>query len=426
MLLSSIFGVVDGIFVSNYAGTDTYSGATAFAAVNLIWPVPMVLGSVGYMLGIGGCALVSKVRGEGNAEKANGYFTMILFTSAIIGMLLSGLGLIALEGFAKLLGGQGVLLGLALDYGRVLMVFLPFFVFQTTFLPFLISAENPKFGLWTIAFAGLANAVLDMLLIWGLNLSVTGAAWATSISWVVGSVIPFLFFLLSKKSPLYIVRNTSFWDWKVLYKACSNGFSEFITNFSMSLVNLLYVYQLMRFEGEFGVAAYGVIMYVNVVFFAVYSGFVIGSSPIISYHYGANNLMEVKNLWHKSLTLLFISAIFVMLGAVLLSKPIAHLYASYDNELWSLTHRAFLIFSLSFVLTPFNIYGSAFFTALNNGTVSAVIAFSRSLLFQTLSVIVLPIKWGTDGVWAALPIAELVSLIVTIYFFIRLRSKYKY
>lgn len=426
MLLSSIFGVVDGIFVSNFAGTETYSGATAFAAVNLVWPVPMVLGSIGYMFGIGGCALVSKIRGEGDTERANGYFTMILFVSAVIGLLMSGLGLLTIESFANLLGGQGVLLELALEYGKTLMVFLPFFVLQTTFLPFLISAEDPKFRLWTISFAGLANVVLDVLLIWELKMSVTGAAWATSISWVIGGLIPILYFIIKRRTPLRIVRNFCLWNWKALGKACTNGVSEFVTNLSMSVVNLLCVYQLMRIEGELGVAAYGVIMYVNVVFFAVYSGFVMGSSPIISYHYGANNMKEVNNLWHKSVTLLFISAIIVMFAAVVLAKPIANLYAGYDSGLWDLTHRAFLIYSLSFILTPFNIYGSAFFTALNNGKVSALIAFSRTLLFQALAVMILPIEWGTDGVWAALPTAELVSLTLTILFFTRLKAKYSY
>jgi len=426
MLASSIFGVVDGIFVSNFAGTKSFSGATAFAAVNLIWPVLMVLGSFGYMFGIGGCALVSKIRGEGDANKANGYFTMILTASVLFAIILSVIGNLFLDRMAQLMGGEGMLLELSIQYGGILMMALPFYVLQTTFLPFLIAAEDPKFGLWTIVIAGVVNAVLDALLIWRLEMSVVGAAWATSASWIVGSIVPLLYFIFKRNAPLHTIKNMRTWSIQALFKACSNGMSEFVTNFSMSLVSILCVYQLMRLEGELAVAAYGVIMYVNVVFFATYSGFVMGSAPIVSYHYGAQNMKEVRNLWHKSLCILAISALFVMLAAELAASPIANLYASYDKELWRLTHRAFQIYSLSFILTPFNIYGSSFFTALNNGKVSAIIAFSRAFLFQTIAVLILPVRYGTDGVWAALPIAEAACLIITAYYFLRLKGRYNY
>ena len=418
MIFTSIYGVVDGVFVSNFVGE------TPFAAVNLIMPFCMLLGSVGFMIGTGGSALVSKYLGEGNSERANGIFSMLIYASAIFGALISVLGFIFIEPVAVLLGAEGDMIGYCVVYGRFLFVGIVPFVLQNIFQSFLIVAEKPQIGLGVTLAAGFTNMVLDALFVAAFQWGLEGAALATVISQMVGGVIPLVYFCFCKKcciklgKPLFYVKD--------LGKTCANGSSEMMTNISMSFVNILYNFQLMRFAGESGVSAYGVIMYTNFIFISVFLGYSIGVAPIISYHYGAQNHAELKNLFKKSLVFMGVSALILTAVAELLALPLAKIFVGYNQELLDMTVRAFMIYSLSFLVTGINIFGSSFFTALNNGVVSAVISFLRTLVFQVVAVLVLPIFFKLDGVWFSIIFAELVAVAVTFAFFVKMRKRYNY
>lgn len=418
MIFTSIYGVVDGIFVSNFVGK------TPFAAINLIWPVAMILGAVGFMIGTGGCALVSKIMGEGDKEKANEVFSMLIYVSMVIGMVLAILGFIFMRPIAILLGAEGDMVDDAAMYGRVLSVALPFFLLQNEFQSFLVAAEKPKLGLLITVAAGLTNIVLDPFLIIVLNKDLAGAAWATAISQMVGGFIPLMYFILSKKSILRLGKAS--FDSGALIKTCINGSSEMMTNISMSLVSMLYNFQLLKMAGENGVAAYGVIMYVNFIFVAAFIGYSVGSAPIVSFNYGAGNTDELKSLFKKSMTIILVAGILMTILGFWLASPLSHIFVGYDKELLEMTKRGFYIYTLSFLISGFNIYGSAFFTALNDGLVSAIISFLRTLLFQVVAVLVLPIFFKLDGIWYAVIMAEMLALMVTVGFLITKRRKYRY
>ncbi|MBQ8915169.1 MAG: polysaccharide biosynthesis C-terminal domain-containing protein [Clostridia bacterium] len=418
MIFTSIYGVVDGIFVSNFVGK------TPFAAINLIMPVCMIFGSIGFMVGTGGSALVSMTLGQGNSKRANEIFSMLIYVSLISSAVLAALGFIFLEPIAVALGAEGEMLKDCLTYGRILIPASVAFVLQNEFQSFLICAERPKLGLFVTVCAGVTNIVLDALLIAGLGLGLVGAAVATAISQIVGAVIPLLFFAFNKKSILRLTGAP--FDGKALLKTCANGSSEMMTNLSLSIVNILYNFQLISLAGEDGVAAYGVIMYINFIFISVFIGFSVGSAPIISYHYGAQNSSELKSLSKKSLALVAVCAVIMTAFAELLSAPLSGIFVGYDKALFEMTRRGFMIYSVSFLIMGFNIFASSFFTALNNGIVSAVLSFARTLLFQVISVLLLPIILGLDGIWLSITAAELFALGLSAFFFVKMRKRYDY
>ena len=418
MIFTSIYGVVDGIFVSNFVGK------TPFAAINLIMPVCMIFGSIGFMVGTGGSALVSMTLGQGNSKRANEIFSMLIYVSLISSAVLAALGFIFLEPIAVALGAEGEMLKDCLTYGRILIPASVAFVLQNEFQSFLICAEKPKLGLFVTVCAGVTNIVLDALLIAGLGLGLVGAAVATAISQIVGAVIPLLFFAFNKKSILRLTGAP--FDGKALLKTCANGSSEMMTNLSLSIVNILYNFQLISLAGEDGVAAYGVIMYINFIFISVFIGFSVGSAPIISYHYGAQNSSELKSLSKKSLALVAVCAVIMTAFAELLSAPLSGIFVGYDKALFEMTRRGFMIYSVSFLIMGFNIFASSFFTALNNGIVSAVLSFARTLLFQVISVLLLPIILGLDGIWLSITAAELFALGLSAFFFVKMRKRYDY
>jgi putative MATE family efflux protein len=418
MIFTSIYGVVDGLFVSNFVGK------TPFAAVNLIMPLLMILGALGFMIGTGGSAIVAKTMGEGNLEKANQYFSMLVYVTIAGGILLTILGQIGIRPVAMAMGATENMIDDCVLYGRILLVSLTAFMLQNVFQSFFVTAEKPQLGLGITVAAGLTNMVLDFLFIAVFHWGVAGAAVATALSQVVGGIVPIFYFMRSNNSRLRI--SSAKWDGRALLKACTNGSSELMTNVSMSLVNMLYNFQLMRLVGENGVAAYGVIMYVNLIFVSIFLGYSIGSAPIVGYHYGAANHGELKSLSRKSLTLIGIAGIVLTLLAVGLSDSLSKIFVGYDEELFALTKHGFRLYSLSFLVTGFNIFGSAFFTALNNGAVSATISFLRTLLFQIIVVLILPIFLGINGIWLAIVVAELMALVVTVLFFITKRKQYHY
>ena len=410
MLFTSIYGIVDGLCVSNFVGK------TAFAAVNLIMPVPMLVGTVGFMLGTGGSAIVGITLGEGDNAKADRYFSLFMSTALIAGIVLSVLGMLLLRPVAMMLGAEGEMLDYALRYGRVLMLSLPTFILQNMFQSFFVTAEKPHLGFYFTVGAGCTNMVLDVLLVGILHWSVEGAAIATMLSQVVGGLLPVFYFLNRNNTSLLHLCRPQF-EGGVLLKACVNGSSELMTNLSMSLVNILYNYQLLRFAGEDGVAAYGVIMYASFLFVAVFVGYAVGSAPIVSYHYGANNRKEVNNLYCKSLKLI---------GVVAVGMTIARFFVGYDENLLILTTRAFRLYGLSFLIMGFNVYASSFFTALGDGVTSALISFLRTLLFQVAAVLLLPLLLGIDGIWLAVTAAELAALLVSIGLFITRDRQFHY
>ncbi len=418
MIFTSIYGIVDGFFVSNFVSK------TAFAAVNLMMPLLMVLGAFGFMIGTGGTAIIAKTFGLGDKKLANRYFSFLVYVTVVSGVFLSLLGIVFAEPVARLLGAEGQMLRDSVVYCRFVLLGLPFFMLQNVFQSFFITAEKPKLGLVVIIAAGVTNMVLDALLVAVFDLGVTGAALATAISQLVGGVIPLIYFGMKNSSTLRLGR-TAFYT-RMLGATCINGSSELMSNISSSVVTILYNYQLMKFAGENGVAAYGAIMYVSFIFAAIFIGFAMGISPVVSFHYGAGGKGELKSLFKKSLMIIAVTSVLMTVLSLLLANPLSRLFVGYDTELLSITIRGFIIFSFVFLSMGFNIFGSAFFTALNNGGISALISFLRTLVFQCVSVILLPIFFELDGVWFSIIVGDLLSLTVTVICLVTLRKKYEY
>ena len=414
MLFTSIYNVVDGFFVSNFVGK------ASFAAVNLIMPLLMIGGAIGFMIGTGGSALIAKLLGAGEKEKANRIFSLLICTTVVIGITLSVFGMIFFRRIAFRLGARGEVLEDCVRYGMILLPSLVMFLLQNEFQSFLIVAEKPKLGLALTVAAGCTNIALDALFVAFFRWGLAGAAAATVISECIGGLIPLAYFIKPNKTPLRLTK--TYLDWNALFKTFTNGSSELMSNISMSVVSMLYNFRLIRFAGENGVAAYGVIMYIGFVFSAIFFGYMLGSSPIVSYHFGAGNRSELKNLFRKSIAFIAVIGIAMTAIAVLSAPKIAHIFVGYDEELHNLTVRALTLYSFAFLFTGFNIFGSAFFTALNDGFISALISFLRTLIFEVAAVLVLPSFFGIDGVWLAPLAAECAALAVTIACFIKMRK----
>lgn len=418
MIITSIYSMVDGLFVSNLVGGD------AFAAVNLIMPFVMIFSSVSFMLSTGGSALVAKFIGEGNKGKANEVFSMLIYVIIGFSVFSTIVGIVFIEPIAIMLGATPVLLDYSVSYGRILLLGLPFFMLQTTFQVFFIVAEKPNMGFLLSIVSGLTNVALDFLFIYFFRWGVVGAAAATGLSQFVGGAIPLVYFLKNNNSILRITKTK--WDWKALLKSSINGSSEMMTNVSMSLVSMLYNFQLIKLAGENGVAAYGVIMYVGFIFVSIFIGFSIASAPIISYNYGARKHSELKNIFKKSVNLILFFSLLLTLMSELLAVPLSKIFVGYDAQLLTITVRAFRIFAISFLFSGINMFASSFFTALNNGIISALISFLRTLVFQVIMILLLPKIWGVDGVWLAVVVAEILTLFVSVFFFITANKHYHY
>lgn len=418
MVFTSLYSVVDGFFVSNFVGK------TPFAAVNFIMPVLMILGSVGFMFGAGGSALVSKTMGEGEPDKARRLFSLFVYSTAVCGVILAVISFFMIRPLAAFMGAEGEMLDNCVLYGRVLLLSLPFFMLQFEFQSFFITAERPQMGLVVTVVCGLANMVLDALFMAVFSWGLVGAAAATAVSQMLGGLIPILYFCRAKTCVLWLTKTKI--NGRALLKACTNGSSELMSNISMSIVSILYNFQLMRYAGENGIAAYGVLMYVNMIFLAVFIGYSTGVAPVVGYHYGAENHSELKGLLKKSYVVIGIFAVAMFGLAELLAGTLAGIFVGYDGELMEMTERAFMIYSVSFLFSGIAIYGSSFFTALNDGLTSALISFLRSLLFQVAAVIILPLVFGIDGIWFSVVAAELVAAVMTILFISVKRRKYQY
>lgn len=418
MVFVSIYGVVDGFFVSNFAGK------TSFASINLIMPFVMILGGVGFMVGTGGTALVSQKLGEGDGKTANRYFSMMIILTTILGIILTVIGLIFTENVAILFGATPEMLGDCALYGRIVIAFTTAFMLQNVFQSFFIAAEKPKLGLISTIMAGCTNIVLDAVLVGLMGLGVAGAAFATGISQCVGGIFPLIYFLRPNSSVLRLTKTKL--EVRPLLRACANGSSELMTNISSSVVSIVYNFQLMKYIGENGVSTYGVMMYIQFIFIAIFVGYSIGCAPVVGFNYGAQNHYELKNMLRKSVSFMAIAGVTLVALSAVLASPLAKIFVGYDAELYEQTRHAFRIFSLCFLLAGFNIFTSSFFTALGNGAISAAVSFMRTLVFQISSVIILPLIFGVDGIWMANVVAEIFAFALSLMFLIVKRKKYGY
>lgn len=418
MIFTSIYGVVDGFFVSNFVGK------TPFAAVNFIMPFLMILGSVGFMFGTGGSALISKTMGEGDKERAKRLFSLFIYISVGCGIVIAVLGFIFIRPIAGLLGAEGTMLDNCVTYGRIILAALPAYMLQYEFQSFFVTAEKPQLGLAVTIAAGMTNMVLDALFVAVFSWGLPGAAAATAISQCVGGLLPLIYFVRPNSSLLRLTKTK--YDGGALLKACTNGASELMSNISMSIVSMLYNVQLIKYAGEDGVAAYGVLMYVNMIFLAAFIGYSVGTAPIIGYNYGAGNHDELKNLLKRSLKIIGTFSVVMVIAAEVLARPLTVIFVGYDQGLLELTLRGFIIYSFSFLFSGIAIFGSSFFTALNDGLISALISFLRTLLFQVAAVLIFPLILGIDGIWISIVAAELIAAIVTSLFLVTKRKKYHY
>lgn len=418
VIFTSLYGIVDGLFVSNFAGDG------AFAAVNLFLPIFYIAGSIGLLLGSGGCALIAKLFGEGEDQAARRVFTGLIIIVTCIGGAITAATVGFMPKISVLLGARGQTAKLCSRYGTIMICGLIPFMLQSFFQYFFAVADKPKLGLIITVAAGVTNAVFDFLFMYALKWGVTGAAVATVIGECVGGIVPLLWFISKKGKKLYIAA-PSFTP-KTIGKVCVNGSSEFLTNISVSLVSIIYNFQLLRYVGEAGVEAYGVIMYVSFIFIGCYIGYSVGTSPIVGYHYGAENRDELKSVFKKSLLFYALGAVVMTAISEALATPLAYIFVGYDKALLSLTVKALRIFSFSFIISGFNIYASAFFTALNNGVISAAISTARTLVFQVIAVFVMPLMFGLNGIWSATIAAELLCIMLSVTFIIVCRKKYGY
>ena len=418
MIFTSIYGVVDGFFVSNYVGK------TPFAAINFIMPVLMILGALGFMFGTGGSALISKYFGEGNSKKANSTFSMLVYITIITGIAIALIGIITISPVASLMGAKGQMHSDCVLYSKIILAALPFFMLQVAFQTIFVTAQKPVLGLYSTVISGITNMILDALFMAVFGWGIAGAALATAIAQAVGGLVPIIYFVRPNTSLLRLSKPEL--DFKALFKICTNGSSELMTNLSMSVVGILYNLQLMKYAGENGIAAYGVLMYVNFVFLSAFIGFSVGIAPVVSFHFGAKNHSELKSLLKKSMVVISIFAVSMFILAEVLASPLSHTFVGYDADLTKLTLKGFLIFSFSFLFAGYAIFSSAFFTALNDGLTSAIISFLRSMVFQIINVIVLPVFWGINGIWISVIVAEFMAVLLSVMFLIIKKKKYNY
>ena len=418
MIFTSIYGVVDGLFISNFVGK------TPFAAVNIVLPVIMIFVTVGFLFGTGGSALVAQALGAKKDRRANEIFSMLTYVLIAVSLVMTVIAELTLPFFIRVLGASEAMKPYALLYGRVLTLGLMPYCLQNFYQALFVTAGKPRLGLCITVLAGVTNMVGDYLTMGVWHMGVQGAAAATALSACVGGVLPLLYFSRPNSSSLQLVKARP--SRRVLAKTCANGSSEMMTNISSSIVNMLYNLQLMHYAGEDGVSAYGVIMYVNFIFISFFIGYSIGSAPIVSYHYGAGNNDELHNMFQKSLRLIAVFAVVMTASAVLLAPVLSKIFVGYDKTLWELTVRAFTIYSISFLIMGFNVYASSFFTSLGNGLISALISFMRTLVFQIINVFLLPALFGIDGIWWAVTAAELMTLCVSIFCLRKYKGKYGY
>ncbi|MBR2546802.1 MAG: MATE family efflux transporter [Eubacterium sp.] len=421
MVFTSIYGMVDGFFVSNYCGK------TPFAALNIIYPVIMVISTVGFMLGTGGSAVVARTLGEGRKDDAQHYFSMFVYADIVLGVTLTAAAQLLLPEISSMLGAEGEIFDYTIIYARTVLLSTPALTLQFMFQTFFNTAEKPKLGFYVTVLSGVANMILDYVYVGMLGMGIRGAALATVASEYIGGVIPLIYFALPNDSLLGLIKPSEVkFEARIFFHACWNGISEFFGNISAAVISIMYNMQLLRYSGEDGVSAFGVVMYVYLLFGAIQIGYSMATSPIVSFHYGARNMKEVHNVLKRSLIIIAVASVAMFAAAELMSGVIARIFVSYDQSLYELTHWAFRVTSVSYLFFGFGVYGSSFFTALGNGTISAIIEVSRLFIFQVLFLYTLPEFFGAAGIFYAFMLAESSGIIISGIFLVAMRKKYGY
>ncbi len=418
MLFTSIYSIVDGLFVSNFVGK------TAFAAVNLMMPVIVMIGALGFMMGSGGTALIGKTLGEKDTEKANKYFSQIVYFTILIGLIVSFAVFFFIKDIAIMLGAKGELLEYSIKYARIMISFEVMYMLQNAFQNLFMAANKALLGFSISVIAGITNIIGDALLVGVLKFGVEGAAIATVLSQSIAGLFPILYFSRRNSSALKLVKTSI--NIKTIYKAATNGASELLSNISQSLVSMVYNKQLMSYVGEDGISAYGVIMYVGYMFTAIYLGYSLGQSGYVAYNYGAQNTDELKNIRKKSLIINSSFGIVMLFIVELFATPLAKIFVGYDKELLNLTVNGFKLYGICYLISGINIYTSSFFTSLNNGLISGLSSFLRTFVFQIIAVIILPLLFGLTGIWLSMLVAEIMSLTVNTIFFVKYKKRYNY
>ena len=416
-IFSSLYIIADGYFVANF------TGQTEFAAVNLIMPVLNILGTIGYMFGVGGSALIAKTLGEKDRERANRLFSLIVLATSCLGVLMTVPGFLFMPQIVSMLGAEGKLLEDSVLYGRIFILALPAWIWVYEFQLFFVTAEKPGLGLAVTLCAGLCNIALDALFIIGFQWGLAGAAAASALTQIVGGVFPLIYFGRKNNSLLRLVKPV--WDGRALLKCCTNGSSEFMAEAAASFVGIIYNIQLLKYAGEGGVVIYGLLMYVSLILTAIFVGYSNGAGPVFSYHYGAQNHRELTNLLKKSLVIIGLTSAAMFAASEMLAKPFSALFLQEETLLAEAVH-AFRIVSFAYLFTGMAIFASAFFTALNNGQISALISFLRTFVFELGAVLLLPLLLGVDGIWFSTVFAELMAAVTGVIFILALRRKYQY
>jgi len=420
MIVSSIYSIADGLFVSNYAGS------TAFAAMNIIWPGIQILAVFGLMVGAGGSALVSKTLGEGDQDKACRIFSMLTRITMLAGIAMAFLFFILMKPLTWVLGAEGGMIQMATTYGRIIVITLPLYMIQMMFQPFFMVAEKPELGTQISIICGVVNIVLDALFIIVFRLGLIGAALGTAISIATGGLFSLIWFLSKRNKTHLQFRKNVKTEWKHVGKSCSNGLSEYVGNVALSVVSICYNLQLMKYIGESGVAAYGILMYLGFVFAAVFIGYNLSVTQIIAFNYGERNHTELRSLLHKSIILISVGGVIMTTVAETAAAPLARFFVGYDESICILTIRAIRIYMLSFLICGLNMFASAWFTALNNGIISAISAFVRTFIFELGCVFILPTFFGVDGIWNAVNVAEVCALLFSAFLITAFSKKYGY
>ena len=417
-IFSSVYIIADGYFVANFAGK------TEFAAVNLIMPFLNILGTIGYMFGVGGSALIAKTLGEKKQEQANRLFSLIVLVSAGLAVLMMAAGFVFMPQIAGLLGAEGSLLEYGVLYGRIFILALPSWIWVYEFQLFFVTAEKPSLGLAVTICAGLCNVVLDALFIICFQWGIAGAAAASALTQIVGGVFPLIYFGRRNDSLLRLVKPV--WDGGAVVKCCTNGSSEFMAEAAVSFVGIFYNIQLLKYAGEDGVVIYGLLMYVSLIFTAIFVGYSNGIGPVFSYHYGAQDHGELKSLLKRSLTIIGVTSVMMFVLSEGIAHPFSALFLRDAVDLLPDAVHAFRIISVAYLFTGMAVFGSAFFTALNNGQTSALISFLRTFVFELGAVLLLPALLGVDGIWYSVVFAELMAAATGSIFMFALRRKYHY
>lgn len=418
MVFMSLYTMVDGVFVSRFAGT------AALSAVNIVYPMVSVVVAVGVMLATGGSAIIAKRMGEGKPEQARQNFSYLILAGVLIAVGMAALALVFLKPLLHLLGARGALFELCYAYALPLVFFIPSGILQMLFQTLLVTAGRPMLGLTVTVLGGVANIVLDYLFIVPLQMGIAGAAIATGIGFSIPAVFGLLYFALRRSGPLCFVRPKG--GGKMLLRCCANGSSEMVTNMSTAVTTFLFNLLMMRYAGEDGVASITIVLYTQYLMTAVYMGYATGTAPVFSFHHGSRNGEQLRRLFRISMGFIALCSVATFALALVFAKQVVVIFTPAGSPVFEMALYGFRLFSGSFLFAGVGIFASAMFTAFSDGKVSAAISFLRTFAFIVLALLLLPLAMGLDGVWLAVPLAEVLGFGVSLFFLYRKKKRYCY